>query len=612
MASKENRREKRWTEEDMKRALDEVESERMTQYKAAQAFNIPRQTLNDRVKNKVRSRTIGRPCRLSREEEKEIVESCVIFSEWGYGIGKKEVMGLVADYCKANNKKHLFPANGIPGKRWWNGFLKRNPEVSMRRPQSLQISRARATTPEIIDHWFYNVLKPLLEKTGTINHPERIYNADETSFNLCGRPQRVVSKKGAKSPQYVVGGTGKENITLQGCISGDGKLLPPYILYTGQRLMSDYTEGGPLGTRYSVSEKGWMTEINFLDWLKMSFIPSLPDERPVVLIIDGHKSHIQYNVLKLASDNGIEIAKLPAHTTHVLQPLDLGVFKPLKEAYDREAHAFFLSNRRYITKRNFPSLITKAWKSFKPSSAKNAFRKAGIIPFSREAVSIDSLAPSVPFHTSTSSSSNSTVPSPVLDDNVPSSSTAPSLTDNVPSSSTAPSLTDLLGDDIQEITEILTPIMSPLSPQDHLPEYHTTVLPEENHDERSSPLSTPHSTNGNTPSSIPSTSTTTPALREYFTEFLRTQTPPMKTSRNRSIASLGESLTAEDALQRQKNIEDEKKRKEAEKEERKRIRLEKREQKRMEQELKGMKKRKGQEIQIRKSDRSKKSRRRKC
>ena len=54
------------------------------------------------------------------------------------------------------------------------------------------------------------------------------------------------------------------------------------------------------------------------------------------------------------------------------------------------------------------------------------------------------------------------------------------------------------------------------------------------------------------PSSIPSTSTTTPALREYFTKFLKTQTPPMETSTNRSIASLGESLTAEDNLQRQK------------------------------------------------------------
>ena len=54
----------------MKRA---VQSGRITQYKAAQAFKIPRQTLNDRVHNKARSGTIGRPCRLSREEEKEIV-----------------------------------------------------------------------------------------------------------------------------------------------------------------------------------------------------------------------------------------------------------------------------------------------------------------------------------------------------------------------------------------------------------------------------------------------------------------------------------------------------------------------------------------------------------
>ena len=73
----------------------------MTQYKADQAFKIPRQTLNDRVHYKARSGTIGRPCTLSREEEKEIVESCVIFLEWGHGIGKrirkKEVMGLVAD-----------------------------------------------------------------------------------------------------------------------------------------------------------------------------------------------------------------------------------------------------------------------------------------------------------------------------------------------------------------------------------------------------------------------------------------------------------------------------------------------------------------------------------
>lgn len=391
---------KSWTEEEMKAAIDEVQSGKMTQYRAAKLYKIPRQTLNDRLTNKVKSGNVGRPIRLSVAEEKEIVEACIIFSEWGYGIGKKEVISIVADYCKSKKKPSIFP-NDVPGRRWWSGFLKRNPEIAMRKPQSLQIARAKAGSPDVIDHWFFSILKPLLEKTGLEDHPERIFNADETSFCLCGRPQRIIARKGAKAPQYVVGGTGKENITVQGCISGDGKLLPPYILYTGQRLMFDNTQGGPVGTRYGVSERGWMTEINFLDWMKNLFIPSLPDERPVLLIIDGHKSHIQYEVLKLAVENNIEIAKLPAHSTHLLQPLDVSVFKPLKEAYDKEAHNLFLSQRRYITKRDFPTLLSKTWKTFKPTTAINGFKKTGIIPFSRDVIPITSLAPSHPFTTDT-------------------------------------------------------------------------------------------------------------------------------------------------------------------------------------------------------------------
>ena len=38
------------------------------------------------------------------------------------------------------------------------------------------------------------------------------------NFCLCGWPQRVLANKGAKSPQYTTGGTGKENITVQGYI----------------------------------------------------------------------------------------------------------------------------------------------------------------------------------------------------------------------------------------------------------------------------------------------------------------------------------------------------------------------------------------------------------
>ena len=115
----------------------------------------------------------------------------------------------------------------------------------MRKPQSLQIARAKGTRAEVVNHWFKEVLTPLLKKYGLENNPDRVFNADETSFCLSGCPTKVVARKGAKSPQYTVGGSGKAN---------------------------------------------------FLDWFRNMFILHLPEERPVLLILDGHESHIKYDV----------------------------------------------------------------------------------------------------------------------------------------------------------------------------------------------------------------------------------------------------------------------------------------------------------------------------
>ena len=178
-------------------------------------------------------------------------------------------------------------------------------------------------------------------------HPERVFNADETSFCLSGRPTKVVARKGTKCPQYTVGGSGKENITVQVCTSAVGK-LPPYVIYSRQRLMLNNTQDGPPGARYAATQKGWMTEAVFLDWFRNMFVPYLPEEQPVLLILDGHESHIKYEVRQLAIKHNIEIVKLSAHTTHVLQPFDVAVMKPLKASYDHAAHTLFLKERHYI------------------------------------------------------------------------------------------------------------------------------------------------------------------------------------------------------------------------------------------------------------------------
>ena len=155
-------------------------------------------------------------------------------------------------------------------------------------------------------------------------------------------------------------------------------------------------------------QRGGWTEANFLDWFRNMFILHLPEERPVLLILNGHESQ---DVRELAVKHKIEIAKLPALTTHVLQPLDVAIMKPMKGLYDQAAHSLFLKERQYIKKSDFPSLIGEVWRGFKPEYAINGFRKTGIIPLNRNAIEDSSLLPSEPFTSQLSSpSQNPTQP----------------------------------------------------------------------------------------------------------------------------------------------------------------------------------------------------------
>ena len=251
--------------------------------------------------------------------------------------------------------------------------MRRHPSLAKRKPQTLQIVRARAATARLIDDWFDNCLQPALTTLNLIDKPHCIFNADETYFCLSGRPQHVLARRGSKAVHSVIGGSGRDNVTVQACISGEGKLLPPFIVFTGKHLMHAYTNGGPLGTRFTVSKNGWMDTNGFVEWMKKIFITSLPDERPVILIIDGHLSHVSYEVRQLARENNVTMLKLPSHLTHILQPLDVSVFKGMKAAWDTEVSTYTRLNRKSVTKKDFASILGNVWKKYDPQSGVNGF-----------------------------------------------------------------------------------------------------------------------------------------------------------------------------------------------------------------------------------------------
>ena len=105
-------------------------------------------------------------------------------------------MNVVSDYFKQSKKPNPFK-NGAPGGDWWVRFMKR---LSKRKPQALQMVRARAATPEVVNHWFHQCLKPALDSLGLMDKPNCIYNIDESGFPLSDRPAYVICKRGMKSP----------------------------------------------------------------------------------------------------------------------------------------------------------------------------------------------------------------------------------------------------------------------------------------------------------------------------------------------------------------------------------------------------------------------------
>lgn len=89
------------------------------------------------------------------------------------------------------------------------------------------------------------------------------------------------------------------------------------------------------------------------------------------MIEDGHTSHVSIEVIEVARSNGVYLLCLPSHTTHILQPLDVGVFKSLNVSFYKACKRYMATNPgKVITPDEFVS----------PIDVMSGFKKCGIYP----------------------------------------------------------------------------------------------------------------------------------------------------------------------------------------------------------------------------------------
>jgi hypothetical protein len=101
-----------------------------------------------------------------------------------------------------------------------------------------------------------------------------------------------------------------------------------------------------------------------------------------LLIFDGHDSHFTWEFVKYCEDHDIVPFGLPPHLTHLIQPLDVVVFQPLKHYHAKELDILIRDGLVNITKIEFLVVIQQARKqAFKEATNRAAFKKTGIWPF---------------------------------------------------------------------------------------------------------------------------------------------------------------------------------------------------------------------------------------
>jgi len=159
----------------------------------------------------------------------------------------------------------------------------------------------------------------------------------------------------------------REWATAIACISGDGFDVPPFLVVQGQyHLASWYSEGGlPHDWSITTSSNGWTDNETGLEWLR-HFDKHTKERRKGgyrMLILDGHESHQSALFEEYCKLHNIIPLCLPSHSSHLTQPLDVGLFSWLKRAYGREISTFIRAHITHITKVEFFLAFHAAYKA---------------------------------------------------------------------------------------------------------------------------------------------------------------------------------------------------------------------------------------------------------
>lgn len=366
----------------------------------------------------------GRPTYLREYEEDALIAFVHTLKRAGTPASRLDVQ-----HAAWHLRQRRVPDATPPSRGWYRLWRDSHPELLKTTTKAVEVARKawEASDPAVFEEFFSNLTSVIKDyRIG----PSEAWNEDEAGFRigcLNGRTHCIVtrdSEKQSARPE-VIDPNARETCSIIACGNAVGDTVPPWFV------LSVYPTEGladcavDRNIRFARSDTGfsnaeitndWLRHFNIWSWKSSAqaqrsglsleewfgcdahFQVSLgggntfevegptaqrahDDKIYRLLAIDGFSGHISFDLIDYCHSFDIVLCFLPPHSSHRLQPMDVGVFQPLKIAHQRVLRDFVQAGNFSFNRHDFISAINRMIEEgFTRHNIMKGFEESGIYP----------------------------------------------------------------------------------------------------------------------------------------------------------------------------------------------------------------------------------------
>ncbi|KAE8224052.1 hypothetical protein CF319_g3001 [Tilletia indica] len=277
----------------------------------------------------------------------------------------------------------------VVGTNWLPNFIKRHEVLHKVKQKSRELTRMTQDRTTLAK--FFKKLKTTVDREGILACD--MWNVDEVGFRVgIGGKQWIVTLNPTREA-HLASETCRDSVTCIEAVSALGQHIDPMVIMSASQHSESWVNNDlPDTTLLAVSPNGYTDDILALKWIKHfdARTKGMTKGNKRLLIFDGHGSHCTKQFIDYCNEAKIIPFSLPPHSSHILQPLDVSVFQPMKHWHREAIDAATRTGCTNFNKIEFlASLNDIRVKTMKTNTIKNGFRLTGIHPYNPNMVLVN-------------------------------------------------------------------------------------------------------------------------------------------------------------------------------------------------------------------------------